>query len=143
MGFLPPISNTHYRGAFWASLVLAFLALHTLAAGAAKLLLPDSGLISLAGLNLAHEGGLQMIALAAWGGATQFVWGVVLMLIVLRHRNLTAPFALMVALEKALIIFSSAVKPTNATPMVPGGTLTMVLLAAAVLAFFGGRAKSN
>jgi len=143
MRFLPPLSNAHYRGQLWACGVLALVALHALIAGLAQVLLPDSGLISLAGLSLAHDGGLQMVALAAQAGATQFIWGLTLAVIVLRHRNLTALFLLLAALEKLLIILGGLLKPTNQAMAVPGSDAALVLLVLCLLAIFGARATSN
>ncbi len=75
MGYLPPKTNQHYRGQSWAVGILALAAVHTLGVALAKLALPDSGLISLGGLNLAHEGGLQMVAMAARGGRRNWSGG--------------------------------------------------------------------
>jgi hypothetical protein len=105
-------------------------------------LLPDSGLISLDGLSLAHDGGLQMVALAAQAGATQLIWGLTLAFIVLRHRNLAALFLLLAALEKLLIILGGLLKPTNAAMALTGSDAALVLLVLCVLAIFGARAKS-
>lgn len=142
MRFLPPLSNQQYHGRLWACGVLALVALHAIGGGLVQVLLPDSGLISLAGLSLAHDGGLQLIALAAQAGATQLIWGLTLTFIVLRHRNLTALFLFLAALEKLLIILGGLLKPTNAAMALPGSDAALVLLVLCVLAIFGARAKS-
>ena len=92
MRFLPPLSNQQYHGRLWACGALALVALHAIGSGLVQVLLPDSGLISLAGLSLAHDGGLPLITLAAQAGATQFIWGLTFAFIVLRHRHPTAFF---------------------------------------------------
>ena len=141
MRFLPPLSNQQYHGRLWACGALALVALHAIGSGLVQVL-PDSGLISLAGLSLAHDGGLQLIALAAQAGATQLIWGLTLAFIVLRHRNLTALFLLLAALEKLLIILGGLLKPTNAAMALPGSDAALVLLVLCLLAIFGARAKS-
>jgi hypothetical protein len=84
-----------------------------------------------------------MVALAAQAGATQFIWGLTLAVIVLRHRNLTALFLLLAALEKLLIILGGLLKPTNQAMAVPGSDADLVLLVLCLLAIFGARATSN
>lgn len=143
MGYLLPKTNQHYRGQSWAVGILALAAVHTLGVALAKLALPDSGLISLGGLNLAHEGGLQMVAMAARGGATQLVWGLVLAFVVLRHRDLTGLFVLLVAVEKALFILSGLIKPVTEAMALPGNAAAAVLLALSVIALFGARAAKS
>jgi hypothetical protein len=142
MRFIPPTTNEHYRGALWASLILGLVALYKIGGGLAQIALPDSGLISLAGLNLAHEGGLHMIAMAAQAGATQFIWGLALGLVALRHRNLTALFLILAALENALIIIGILIKPTNAAMQLPGSDAALLLFGLCLLAIFGARPKS-
>lgn len=142
MRFIPPTTNEHYRGALWASLILGLAALYKIGGGLAQIALPDSGLISLAGLNLAHEGGLQMIAMAAQAGATQFIWGLALGLVALRHRNLTALFLILAAFENALIIIGALIKPTNAAMQLPGSDAALLLFGLCLLAIFGARPKS-
>ena len=69
MTFLPPPTNEQYQGQLWACVPLALVALQNFVGGMVHVVLPDSGLISVAGLNLSHEGGLQMIRMAArFGG---------------------------------------------------------------------------
>lgn len=143
MKILPPPTNDQYQGAVWAVIPLALVALQTLIGGTLHVLLPDSGLISIAGLDLAHDGGLQMIAMAARLGATQMVWGLVLALIVLRHRNFTLLFLCLAIVEKGLLLPGRAIKPTGAEHMPLGFYGAMILLVLCVIAIYGARAKSE
>ncbi|MCH1541797.1 MAG: hypothetical protein L7U45_01915 [Alphaproteobacteria bacterium] len=143
MKILPPPTNDQYQGAVWAVIPLALVALQTLIGGTLHVLLPDSGLISIAGLDLAHDGGLQMIAMAARLGATQMVWGLVLALIVLRHRNFTLLFLCLAIVEKGLLLLGRAIKPTGAEHMPLGFYGAMILLVLCVIAIYGARAKSE
>ena len=136
---LPAPTNDSYPGPLWAVYALLLAAAHSFIGGALYVLLPDSGLISIAGLNLAHEGGLLMVALAAWGGATQIVWGATLGVVALRYRNFTAPFLALVVIEKALILLSQAIKPTNGDDMLPGLTAALVLLLICLVALIATR----
>jgi hypothetical protein len=143
MAFLPEITNDQYTGASWAPYVLGLGSLQSLIGGALHVILPDSGLGVIANLNLAHEGGLLMIGLAAWVGATQIAWGSVLALVALRYRNFTLPIVSLLCLEKSLIILGVLIKPTNTGNTPPGIYAAAVLLALSVIAIYGARAKSD
>lgn len=143
MSILPPTTNNQYHGHILACVPLALVAFQSLLGGTLHVVLPDSGLITIAGLNLAHEGGLQMIALAAWVGATQIAWGLTLLFVVTRHRNFTLPFLVLAVIEKSLIILGTLIKPTNATETPPGIYGAMILLALCTLAIFAARPTSR
>ena len=143
---LPASTNQQYTGPLWAAYALLLVAAQSLIGGTLHVVLPDSGLISIAGLDLAHEGGLHMIALAAWVGATQIAWGLVLAFTALRYRSFTVPLLLLVVLEKSLILVGQLVKPTGSEhtpPGIYGAALLLVLCFVALLvAFRSTRAKS-
>lgn len=143
---LPASTNENYQGPIWASYALLLVALQSLVDGTLHVVLPDSGLITIAGLDLAHEGGLHMIALAAWVGATQIVWGLVLAATAIRYRSFTVPLLVLVVIEKSLIIIGQLIKPTGSEHTPPGIIGAVILLAicalALVVALRSSRAKS-
>lgn len=143
MTFLPPPTNEQYQGQLWACVPLALVALQNFVGGMVHVVLPDSGLISVAGLNLSHEGGLQMIRMAARLGATQVIYALVLALIVWRHRNFTLPFLVLAIAEKSLIGLGILLKPTGSGHMPPGIYGTVILLVLCLLALFGARRTSS
>ena len=143
MMILPPPTNAQYQGQLWACIPLALVALQSFIGGMVHVVLPDSGLISVAGLNVFHEGGLQMIRMAARLGATQVAYALVLAFIILRHRNLTLPFLVLAIVEKSLIVLGILLKPTGSDHMPPGIYATIILLALCLLAVYGARPKSN
>ena len=143
MRILPPPTNKHYQGQLWACIPLALVALQNFVGGMVHVILPDGGLISVAGLNLSHEGGLQMIRMAARLGATQVIYALVLALIVVRHRNLTLPFLVLAIAEKSLIGLGILLKPTGNDHTPPGIYGTIILLVLCLLAVYGARPKSN
>lgn len=147
---LPASTNDIYTGPLWASYALLLVAAQSLIGGSLHVVLPDSGLITIAGLDLAHEGGLQMIAMAAWVGATQIVWGLVLAATALRYRSFTVPLLGLVLVEKTLILLGQAIKPTGNAHTPPGIKVAAVLLVICCVALIvakmmgkpGQRAKS-
>ncbi len=143
---LPASTNDSYTGPLWASYALLLVAVQSLVGGTLHVVLPDSGLISIAGLDLAHEGGLQMIAMAAWVGATQIAWGTVLAATALRYRSFTVPLLGLVLVEKALILIGQAIKPTGSEHTPPGiqgaAILLVICFVALIVAVRSQRAKS-
>ena len=143
---LPTSTNEQYTGPLWAAYALLLVAAQSLIGGTLHVALPDSGLISIAGLDLAHEGGLHMIALAAWVGATQIAWGLVLAFTALRYRSFTVPLLLLVVLEKSLILIGFLIKPTGGEHTPPVIRVALILLVvcalALIVAFRSTRAKS-
>jgi len=142
MTFLPPSTNEQYQGQLWACVPLALVALQNFVGGMVHVVLPDSGLISVAGLNLSHEGGLQMIRMAARLGATQVIYALVLALIVWRYRNFTLPFIVLAIGEKSLIGLGILLKPTGSGHTPPGIYGTVILLVLCLFALFGARRRS-
>ena len=140
---LPASTNSEYRGAVWATFPLLLVALQSLVGGTLHVVLPDSGLITIAGLDLAHAGGLHMIAMAAWVGATQIVWGLVVALVALRYRNFTLPLLVLAIIEKSLILLGTAIKPTGSEHTPPGIYGAGILLLLCAIAIFGARPKSS
>lgn len=133
---LPQSTNALYDGPLWTSYALLLVAAQSLVGGTLHVVLPDSGLISIAGLDLAHEGGLHMIALAAWVGATQIAWGLVLLATSLRYRSFTVPLLVLVIVEKSLILIGQMIKPTGSDHTPPGIRGAAILLVICAIALF-------
>lgn len=98
---LPPSTNDAYRGWKLAAWALTVLAAGTIIPALIHIGLPDGGAGVIAELDLS-QGRHTIISLFAWAGATQFVWGLILLAISLQYRSLVPlAFALLV-LERAL-----------------------------------------
>jgi hypothetical protein len=77
------------------------MSLITIVPGHIHTFLPDGGAGVIAGRDLSVNGATT-IRLFAWAGATQIVWGILLMLISLRYRNFV-PLALgLLLLERCI-----------------------------------------
>ena len=97
----PPSTNDVYRGTASAAVFLGLLALLTIGPALIHLLLPDGGAGVIAGLDLSKDGP-AIIRLFAWAGATQLVWGLMLLAIAVRYRHLV-PLALVLLLIERCI----------------------------------------
>ena len=98
---LPPSTNSQYRGSLLSAYFLTLLSVLTIVPGCIHSFLPDGGAGGIAGLDLGQCGSV-IIALFAWAGATQIVFGVTMLLASTRYRSLVPVVLLLVALERGL-----------------------------------------
>lgn len=89
------------RPATAASRFLVLCGLLSVVPGAIHVFLPDGGAGVIAGLDLARDGG-RTIGLFAWAGATQIVWGVMMLAVGLRYRMLVPLALALLLLERSL-----------------------------------------
>lgn len=99
--FLPPSTNAQYRGSRLAAHFLTLLSVLTIVPGCIHSFLPDGGAGVIAGLDLGACGGV-IIALFAWAGATQIVFGITMLLASTRYRTLVPLVLALVVLERGL-----------------------------------------
>ncbi len=92
MAVLPPSTNDRYAGPHAAAWFLTLMSLITIIPGNIHTFLPDGGAGVIAGRDLTVRGE-TIVRLFAWAGATQIVWGIMLLLISLRYRTFV-PLAL-------------------------------------------------
>lgn len=93
---LPPAQPQVPPGA--SSRFLAVCGLLSIVPGCIHTFLPDGGAGVIAGIDLAGDGA-RIIGLFAWAGATQIVWGMMMLAIALRYRALV-PLALALLLAE-------------------------------------------
>ena len=98
---LPPSTNSQYRGSLLSAHFLALLSVLTIVPGCIHTFLPDGGAGVIAGLDLGPCGGV-IIALFAWAGATQIVFGITMLLASTRYRTLVPLVLALVVLERGL-----------------------------------------
>ena len=110
--FLPPSTNEEYRGAIGAARFLTLLALLTIVPGSIHTFLPDGGAGVIAGLDLTQCRHV-IVALFAWAGATQIVFGIVMLLASLRYRSF-------VPLTLGLLLVERTLHALNAWILKPG-----------------------
>lgn len=98
---LPPSTNSQYLGSLLSAYFLTLLSVLTIVPGCIHSFLPDGGAGVIAGLDLDQCRGV-IVALFAWAGATQIVFGVTMLLASTRYRSLVPLVLLLVALERGL-----------------------------------------
>jgi hypothetical protein len=98
---LPPSTNDHYRGARASVWVLGVLAVLTIVPGCIHTFLPDGGAGVIAGIDLSQCGPV-IVALFAWAGATQIVFGVVMLLAAVRYRSFVPAILVLLLVERTL-----------------------------------------
>ncbi len=101
MRLLPPSTNSQYRGSLLSAYFLTVLSVLTIVPGCIHSFLPDGGAGVIAGLDLGQCGGV-IIALFAWAGATQIVFGIAMLLAGTRYRVLVPLLLTLVTLERGL-----------------------------------------
>lgn len=89
-----------------AAWLLGLAGVGTLLPGLIHEFLPDGGAGVIAGLDLGAAG-QRTISLFAWAGATQIVWGVVLILTAIRYRTLVPLMLTLKSCELALHAFNA------------------------------------
>jgi hypothetical protein len=98
---LPPSSNDQYAGSPRAAQVLQVLAVLTILPGCIHSFLPDGGAGTIAGLDLGTCRHV-IVALFAWAGATQIVFGIVMLLAATRYRSFVPAVLTLALLERGM-----------------------------------------
>lgn len=95
-----------------SSRFLALCGVLAVVPGTIHVFLPDGGAGVIAGLDLARDNG-RTIGLFAWAGATQIVWGLMMLAVGLRYR-------LLVPLALALLLLERTLHALNFWVLKPG-----------------------
>lgn len=98
---LAPSTNDAYAGAPWAARLLALLAVLTILPGIVHVGLPDGGAGTIAGIDLGACRA-PIVGCFAWAGATQIVFGVVMLLVARRYQSLVPTVYVLVIVERGL-----------------------------------------
>ena len=101
MRLLPPSTNDAYSGSMISAYFLTVFSVLTIVPGCIHEFAPDGGAGTIAGLNLAQNGGV-IIAVFAWAGATQIALGLATLVISLRYRTLVPLMLALTIIERSL-----------------------------------------
>jgi len=101
-GLFPKSTNGDYAGRPVAAWFLTLVSLGTIVPGGIHVFLPDGGAGVIAGIDLSQNG-RTIIAVFAWAGATQLVWGLFMLAVSLGYRSLVPLVLGLVLIERMLI----------------------------------------
>lgn len=136
MPLLPPSTNAQYTGAPVATHLLTVFAVLTIVPGCIHTFLPDGGAGSIAGIDLGSCGP-AIVALFAWAGATQIVFGIVMLLASLRYRSLVPLMLALLLVERTLHALDGWLWKTGTGHHPPEHYAVLVALPLVVLALAG------
>ncbi|MFN9356414.1 MAG: hypothetical protein ACK6A4_06320, partial [Alphaproteobacteria bacterium] len=126
--FFPPSTNADYHGRPLAAWFLTLVSLGTIVPGGIHVFLPDGGAGVIAGIDLT-QGGKTIIAVFAWAGATQMVWGLSMLAVSLASRSLVPLFLFLILVERSIIAVNQWVlKATGTGHQPPEAYVTLVAL---------------
>lgn len=101
MRLLPPSTNDAYTGSRFSIAVLLVFAAITVVPGLIHEFAADGGAGTIAGIDLS-QGGRVIIAVFAWAGATQIVFGLAALACAWRYQNLVPLMLALALLERTL-----------------------------------------
>jgi hypothetical protein len=126
--FFSPSTNADYHGRPLAAWFLTLVSLATIVPGGIHVFLPDGGAGVIAGIDLT-QGGKTIIAVFAWAGATQMVWGLSMLAVSLAYRSLVPLFLFLILVERSMIAANQWVlKATGTGHQPPEAYVTLVAL---------------
>ena len=126
--FFPPSTNADYHGRPLAAWFLTLVSLGTIVPGGIHVFLPDGGAGVIAGIDLT-QGGKTIIAVFAWAGATQMVWGLSMLAVSLAYRSLVPLFLFLILVERSIIAVNQWIlKSTGTGHQPPEAYVTLLAL---------------
>ncbi len=126
--FFPPSTNADYHGRPLAAWFLTLVSLATIVPGGIHVFLPDGGAGVIAGIDLT-QGGKTIIAVFAWAGATQMVWGLSMLAVSLAYRSLVPLFLFLILVERSMIAANQWIlKSTGTGHQPPEAYVTLLAL---------------
>jgi hypothetical protein len=133
-GQLFPRNTADYYGPRTIVVILAVLNVVGTIRSCVHIFAPDSGAESIAGMDVAVDGGSNIIALLAqWGGA-QLLEAIIIWVVLVRYRGLVPFMMLIVTLEQIFRTLIGNFKPLTSAHTPPGAIATNLLLPMCVLA---------
>ena len=101
MRVLPASTNAAYSGSMLSVYFLTLFSVLTIVPGCIHTFAPDGGAGTIAGLDLSQNGRV-IVALFAWAGATQIVFGLATLIVSLRYRSLVPLMLALATVERTL-----------------------------------------
>jgi hypothetical protein len=133
---LPPSTNDRYGGSIGSARFLTLVSVLTILPGMIHVFLPDGGAGTIAGIDLGPAAPV-IIALFAWAGATQIVFGIVGLVVSLRYRDLVPLMLSLIVLERLLHALDGWLLKTGTGHHPPEHYAVLIVLPLLVLALAG------
>jgi hypothetical protein len=131
--FLPSSTNGDYQGRMIAPWFLTLGAIGTIVPGGIHAFLPDGGAGVIAGIDLSQNGH-TIIGVFAWVGATQIVWGAIMLLVSLAYRSFVPLILALILVERSIIATNHWIlKPSVTGHHPPEAYVTLVMLPVVLL----------
>jgi hypothetical protein len=128
----PASSNAAYDGSILSVWYLGLMAVLTIVPGCIHYFLRDGGGQSIAGLRLEKHQTL-VFRLFAWAGATQIVWGLVMVTVVWRYQALVPLVLALLVIERALHLRNMWFSSKSGGHRPPEAYATLVMVPANLL----------
>jgi hypothetical protein len=128
-----PRVDATYRGspvAFWFLILVACL---NTVRSLIHLAVPDGGAHTIAGIDLAMAGGVNIVAIFAQWGASQLLQALMQWLVIWRYRFLVPAMLAWMLLEQLLRIIAGRLKPMQIDAAPPGAYSSYALLALSLI----------
>jgi hypothetical protein len=131
--FFPRSTNAEYTGRLVSAYFLTLAAIGTIIPGGIHAFLPDGGAGVIAGLDLSQNGH-TIIGVFAWVGATQIVWGILMLLVSLAYRSFVPLVLALILVERSIIATNHWIlKPPVTGHYPPEAYATLVVIPLALL----------
>ena len=126
--FFPASTNADYQGRLIAPWFLTLGSIGTIVPGGIHAFLPDGGAGVIAGLDLTQNGH-TIIGVFAWVGATQIVWGALMLVVSLAYRSFVPLVLALILVERTIIATNQWVlKPSVTGHHPPEAYVTLVMI---------------
>jgi len=131
----PPV-NKDYTGAKIPFYFLILIAIVSTIRSLIHVFAPDGGANSIAGIDVAVQGGANIVAIFAQWGALQLLLALFYWLAILRYRFLVPAMLGVVVIEQLFRMGAGQLKPLEIASPPPGAIGSEILLPIAIVAFF-------
>ncbi len=130
-----PHAPEDYKGAPTAFYFLVLVAIVSTVRSLIHIFAPDGGANSIAGLTIAVEGGVNLVAMFGQWGVSQLILALFYWLAILRYRFLVPFMLFIVFVEQGLRIGVGQLKPIEVVVSPPGEIGSYALLPLSLIAF--------
>jgi len=131
----PPV-NKDYTGAKIPFYFLILIAIVSTARSLIHVFAPDGGANSIAGIDVAVQGGENIVAIFAQWGALQLLFALFYWLAIFRYRFLVPAMLGVVVIEQLFRMGAGQLKPLEIASPPPGAIGSEILLPVAIVVFF-------